>query len=437
MVKKPLGKQRSGLVAALDIGSSKVCCFVARIGDGGSGALLTRPAGLAAGGAVPPIRVGGIGHQVSRGVKSGQVIDTDLLQTSILNAVHAAEKMAGETLGSVLVNLPGGWPVSQTVGVEVSIDGHEVGDTDVRRVLDQGRSVEGLDDHELIHTIPVGFAIDGANGIRDPRGMYGQTLGAHVHVVTASVGAVKTLRTVIERCHLDIEATVIAPYASGLASLVEDEMDLGVTVVDMGGGTTTIAVFFDGNVVYTDCIPVGGQHVTSDIARGLSTPLLSAERIKTLYGSAMASPLDDQETIDVPLIGEDQHAQPNPMPKSLLVGIVRPRLEEILELVRSRLEASGFDRVAGRRVVLTGGASQLPGVRDLAQLVLDKQVRMGRPTKVMGLAEAAGGPAFATCAGLLVYAAQPQLEALQFMPPPQPEHTGLVGRVGSWLREHF
>lgn len=434
-MKKPLGKQRTGLVAALDIGSSKVCCFVARIGDG-SGSLLPR-GGTGGQGEFPSIRVGGIGHQISRGVKSGQIVDTDLLQTSILNAVHAAEKMAGETLDSVIVNMPGGWPMSQTVGVEVSIDGHEVGDTDVRRVLDQGRTLDGLEEHELIHTIPVGFAIDGANGIRDPRGMFGQTLGAHIHVVTAVSGAVKTLRTVIERCHLDIEATVIAPYASGLATLVEDEMDLGVTVVDMGGGTTTISVFFDGNVVFTDCIPVGGQHVTSDIARGLSTPLLSAERIKTLYGSATASPLDDQEVIDVPRIGEEDHAEPNHVPKSLLVGIVRPRLEEIFELVRSRLEASGFDKIAGRRVVLTGGASQLPGLRDLAQLVLDKQVRMGKPNKVMGLAEAAGGPAFATCAGLLVYAAQPHLDSMRMAPLPQPEQAGLVGRVGSWLREHF
>lgn len=436
-MKKPLGKQRSGLVAALDIGSSKVCCFVARIGDGAGNALLPRAASMGGGAGVPGIRVGGIGHQISRGVRAGQIVDTDELQTSILNAVHAAEKMAGETLNGVIVNLSGGWPMSQTVGVEVSIDGHEVGDTDVRRVLDQGRSLEGLDDHELIHTIPVGFAIDGANGIRDPRGMFGQTLGAHIHVVTAASGAVKTLRTVIERCHLDIEATVIGPYASGLATLVEDEMDLGVTVIDMGGGTTSIAVFFDGNVVYTDCISVGGQHVTSDIARGLSTPVLSAERIKTLYGSAMASPLDDQEVIDVPQIGEEEHAHPNHVPKSLLVGIVRPRLEETFELVRSRLEASGFDKIAGRRVVLTGGASQLPGVRELAQAVLDKQVRMGKPNKVMGLAEAAGGPAFATCAGLLVYAAQPHLDATRMSPLPQPEQAGLVGRVGSWLRAHF
>lgn len=424
-VKKSLGKTRSGLVAALDIGSSKVCCFVARIGDA--------PSRLP----TPSIRVCGIGHQVSRGVKAGKIVDLDQLEASILNAVHAAEKMAGETLRSVIVNLSGGTPASQTIGVEVSISGHEVGDTDMRRVLDQWRGLDEADDRDLIHTIPVGFAIDGANGINDPRGMFGQTLGAHLHVVTAATGAVKTLSTVIERCHLNVDALVISPYASGLAALVEDEMDLGVTVVDMGGGTTTLAVFFDGSVVHTDCIPVGGQHVTSDIARGLSTPVLAAERIKTLYGCATPSPLDDQEMIDVPPIGEEDHSQPNHVSKSLLVGIVRPRIEETFELVRSRLEASGFDKVAGRRVVLTGGASQLPGVRELAQLVLDKQVRMGRPTRVQGLAEAAGGPAFATCAGMLVYAANPHIDTPLLASLPDPDSAGLFGRVGSWLREHF
>lgn len=432
-MRKPLGKTRSGLVAALDIGSSKVCCFVARIGEPSSNPLLARSSGVPAG----SIRVAGIGHQISRGVKNGQIIDIDALEASILNAVHAAEKMAGETLRGVIVNLSGGWPESQTVPVEVSIAGHEVGDNDLRRVLDQWRSLDGLDGRDLIHSIPVGFTIDGANGIRDPRGMFGQNLGAHMHVVTAGTGAVRTLATVIEQCHLDLEALVVSPYASGLATLVDDEMDLGVTVVDMGGGTTSFAVFYDGNVVHTDTIPIGGQHVTNDIARGLSTPVLAAERIKTLYGSALPSPLDDQETIDVPTIGEEEHAQPNHLAKSLLVGIVRPRIEETFELVRSRLEASGYDRVAGRRVVLTGGASQLPGVRELAQLVLDKQIRMGRPTRVQGLAEAAGGPAFATCAGLLAYAADPSLDAPRLAPAPQPVPAGLAGRVGSWFREHF
>jgi cell division protein FtsA len=177
--------------------------------------------------------------------------------------------------------------------------------------------------------------------------------------------------------------------------------------------------------------------VTSDIARGLTTPLAEAERMKTLYGSAISSPLDDREVIDVPLVGEDRHTSPNHVPKSFLVSIIQPRLEETFEHVRSRLEISGFDKLAGRRVVLTGGASQLPGVRDMAQLVLDKQVRMGRPIRAHGLADSTGGPAFATCAGLLTYAVNEQIDVALLKRGDNEAPAGLMGRIGSWLRENF
>jgi len=229
----------------------------------------------------------------------------------------------------------------------------------------------------------------------------------------------------------------VSPYASGLASLVEDEMELGVTVIDMGGGTTTIAVFYEHNVIFTDVIPVGGNHVTSDIARGLSTPLAYSERMKTLYGHVIAAPADERELIDVPQVGEDDNAGSQQIPRSLLVGIVQPRVEETLELVRSRLELSGFDKIAGRRVVLTGGACQLPGTRELASTVLDKQVRLGRPTRVSGLAEATAGPAYATCAGLLNYAATAEVALPEEASQDPRELGGLMGRLGGWLREHF
>ena len=177
-----------------------------------------------------------------------------------------------------------------------------------------------------------------------------------------------------------------------------------MTCLDMGGGTTSLAVFVSGQLVHTEIIPVGGLHVTNDIARGLSTPISYAERMKTLYGSAIPSPADDREMLRVPLVGEDEDGASNQVPRSMLIQIVQPRLEETLELVRSHLEKSGFDKMAGRRVVLTGGASQMQGVRDLAGLVLDKQVRLGRPVGLHGLPEAAGGPAFSTCAGLIRYA---------------------------------
>lgn len=428
MVKRSLAKSKGELVAALDIGSTKTCCFVARVGDARS---------PGAQGALSGVRILGIGHQVAGGVRNGAVIDMDAAETAIRRAVHAAETMAKETVTRVFVNLSGGYPMSRTFGVEVAIDGHEVADGDLRRILGHGRSVEIEDDRDLIHSIPVGFSIDGNRGIRDPRGMAGQKLGAHIHLVTAASGPVRNLSMVVQRCHLDIDGYVASPYASGLSCLVEDEMDLGVTVIDMGGGTTTVAVFFDGSVVFTDVVPVGGGHVTNDIARGLSTPIAEAERLKTLHGCATLSPLDDRETLEVPQVGEEADAQPNQVQKSMLIRIIQPRLEEIFEMVKARLEQSGFDKIAGRRAVLTGGASQMPGLRDLAQRILDKQVRLGRPIRINGLADAATGPAFSTCAGLLAYAVDPGFDVPEIGRADKVEPAGMLGKVGSWLRENF
>jgi cell division protein FtsA len=307
----------------------------------------------------------------------------------------------------------------------------------MRRVLNQGYALKDGAEREVIHSIPVGFSIDGSRGIRDPRGMFGKKLGVNMHIVSAKPATLRNISAAVGRCHLDIAGLVTSPYAAGLAALVEDETDLGVTLIDMGAGTTTIAVFFDKNLIFADSIPVGGGHVTNDIARGLSTPLAHAERMKTLYGSAIASPSDERETITVPQVGEEEDGQANHVPKSLLVGIISPRLEETFELVRNRLEASGYDKVAGRRVVLTGGASQLPGARELAGLILDKQIRIGRPLRVAGLAEATGGPAFSTCVGLLHFAMSERAESARAIRGHGDAPAGLLGRVGHWLKENF
>ncbi|MSO75851.1 MAG: cell division protein FtsA [Alphaproteobacteria bacterium] len=415
---KALTKPWNGVIAALDVGSTKCCCFIAQADGGGH------------------LRVIGIGYQESKGVRGGLIVDMDAAEATIVNTVSAAEQMAGETVRHVVLNVTSGRPLSQSIHVEVEIASPEVADNDVRRALAQGRSLCDPNDRELLHFIPLGYTLDGNRGIRDPRGMFGRRLGVDMHVITADSGPVRNLATCAARGHLDIDAFVVSPYAAGLSTLVEDETDLGVTLIDLGGGSTSIAVFYDGSVIFTDSLPIGGGHVTSDVARGLSTPLPHAERLKTLYGSCLSQQSDQRDVIDVPPIGEDDPASANHVPKSILVGIIQPRIEETLELVRQRLEASGFDRVAGRRVVLTGGASQLQGLRELAQLVLDKQVRMGRPVRVTGLADAVSGPAFATCAGLLAYAHQnrAELPSQSFM---RPEQTGMLGRVGSWLREHL
>jgi cell division protein FtsA len=415
---KPPIRPRGSLVSALDIGTTKICCFIARVED-------DRP------------RVLGIGHQISRGVRNGKIIDLEAASASILNAVHAAEEMAGETIQQVVANLSGGFSASRIIRAEIGVAAREIGDADMRRVLEHGYLLREPGDRQVIHSVPVGFSVDDSRGIRDPRGMLGERLGVNMHVVTASAASVRNHTSAVGRSHLEVDALVVSPYASGLSCLVEDEIGLGVTVIDMGGGTTTIGVFFDGNLIFADYVPVGGGHVTNDIARGLSTSIADAERMKTLFGSAISSSTDEREMIAVPQIGEEDDGHVNHVPKSLLVGIVAPRIEETFELVRNRLEASGFDKIAGRRVVLTGGACQLHGAREFAGLILDKQVRIGRPQRVTGLAEATGGPAFATTAGLLHFALSERAEVSGARRSAEDARRGVFGRLGHWLKENF
>jgi cell division protein FtsA len=411
--------KKNELIGALDVGSTKVCCFIARA-EGEA-----------------QLRVVGIGHKASKGIRSGAVTDMEGAEESIRAAVEDAERMAGETIRGVVVNLACGQPASHTVGVEVAIAGQEVGDADLKRILDQAQVRDTPGEREAIHAIPTEYTLDGVGRIPNPRGLRGSRLGVGVHVVTAASGPLRNLRACVERADLEVAAQVVSPYAAGLATLVADEIDLGVTLVDMGGGVTTLSVFYGGSLVHSESIALGGTHVTNDIARGLSTPTAHAERIKTLYGSAIASPSDATEVIDVPQVGESDLESAHHIPRSMLVGIIQPRIEEILEMVRERLERSGFAERAGRRVVLTGGACQLQGVRELASRLLDKQVRIGRPIRLTGLAEAAAGPAFATCAGLLAYAARAPFEAVRAMGPDALGGRGPFGKFGQWLKRNF
>jgi cell division protein FtsA len=436
-VTRRLTKPRSGTVAVLDIGTSKVCCLIARTGrpsPDGSKTIASQP------------RVIGAGHQVSHGVRKGTIVDVDATEDAIRKAVHMAEQVAQETIRSVTVNLSAGTPHSEILGVDVDIGGQQIDESDLHRIFQQTHTIRENSngqpntngrDRELIHSIPVGFSIDGQQGISDPRGMFGQQLSVNMHLVSASSNAVRTIRAAVQRCHLEIDGFVLSPYAAGLSTLVEDESDLGVTVVDMGGGTTGISIFYDGEMVFADTIPVGGNHITSDVARGLSTPIGNAERLKTLFGNAIATESDEHEMIDVPQVGEDEHTATHQLPRSLLNGVIQPRIEETFELVRARLDDSGFGSYAGRRVVLTGGACQLQGARDLAVRILDKQVRVGRPLRIRGLAEAIAGPAFATGTGLIAHAIENSSSLTMPTSLQYGDSRRLTGRLGQWFREHF
>lgn len=413
-------KARTGLVAALDIGSTKMCCLIARV-HGSEG-----------------LEVVGIGHQVSKGVRAGAIVNVKAAEASIRATVEAAEQMAGDNIRQVCVNLSGGDYRSRLIAYEAALSGHEIGDGDIRRILDMtARECNIPADHEVIHTIPVGYSVNGHTGVKDPRGMFADRLGVNLHLVGASSGAVRNLKACVERCHLGVESVVVGPYASALSVIDGDSRNLGVCVIDMGGGTTTIAMFFDGELVHVEGLPIGGSSVTNDIARGLATPIVHAERMKTLFGSAIASPSDDHEIIKAPLIGEEDSVEINQVPRSMLVGIIRPRIEETFELIRDRLAAAGFDKMVGGIVVLTGGASQLPGVREVAGEILEKQIRIGWPRALPGLAEMVSGPAFATSVGLLMSAASHSEDVTGATYRPGEEPDGRWDRLKRWLKENF
>lgn len=429
---KPLSPKKSAVVSVLDIGSSKICCLIARLRPLEGVDVLP--------GRTHSVEVLGIGHQQSRGIKTGVVVDLDGAEQSIRMAVDAAERMAGITVESLIVSISCGRLSSEGYSANISLSGHEVSDNDIQKVLNAGSAHSVSDGRQVIHSLPIGYALDGNRGIDDPRGMIGQDLGVDMHVVSADSAPLRNLELCINRCHLTVETMVAAPYASGLASLVEDEASLGVTCVDMGGGTTTMSIFMDGHFVHTDAIAVGGHHVTMDIARGLSTRMVDAERIKALHGSALPSVSEDRDILSIPQVGDDDNDVPNQVPRSTLTRIIRPRVEEILELIRDRLSASGYAPHVGRRIVLTGGASQLTGMTEAARRIIGRNVRLGRPLGVVGLPEAAKGPAFSAAVGLLIYPQIAQLEQIRPRAKTKDLLNGTDGyfsRVGQWFKESF
>jgi cell division protein FtsA len=426
-----LSMRRSGVLTVLDVGSSKVCCVVARLKPCEDGKLLR--------GRSHQTRVIGIGHQKSQGVKSGVVIDLDRAEQAIRLAVDAAERMAGLTVDSLFVNMTAGRLKSQSFSATINLGGHEVDEADIKRVLGAGAKQALKSEREVVHSLPVGFSLDAERGVRDPRGMVGETLGVDMHVLTADAAPLRNLELAINRSHLSVERMVSTPYASGLAALVDDELEMGAACIDMGGGTTTISIFAEGRFVHGDSIPVGGNHVTLDLAKGLSTTLDAAERLKVMHGSALPGSADDRDLISIQPIGEEGET-PLQVPRAVMTRIVRARIDETLEMLRERIGKSGYANVVGRRIVLTGGASQLSGLPEAARRILGRNVRVGRPLGVAGLPEAAKGPAFSAAVGLLIYPQMASFESHVAQGASRFRMTGTGGklhRMSQWLRDSF
>jgi cell division protein FtsA len=352
-----------------------------------------------------------------------------LAEESIRDCVAAAENHADARLLNVLISVNCGSPISVTSRTAMTLGGALVSDAHLRELLAEGRSKCFAEGYEIIQSAPTSYVVDEARGVRDPSGMFCQRIGVSMHAVAVKPSPLANLKLAVERCHLNVAGSMFAPYASGLAVLTDDEKQLGSIVIDMGGGVTSIAVFLEGHLVHADVVPIGGNQVTSDLARMLAAPLSAAERAKVLYGAALGDLEVGADVVSVPQMGEDGEETELRVPRSMLTRIIQARLEEIFTEVQSRLRASGYDVAAGRRAVLTGGACQLAGVRELAARMLNKQVRIGRPQTFTGLPASSAGPDYATAVGLLMAGATMPPEVLNPELASLPAETGTKG----WL----
>jgi len=377
---------RSPVVAALDIGTSKVCCIIAKVKD-------------------KKVSILGYGYNASKGIKNGVVVDINQATISVCNAVEAAEQMANERITNVIVNVSG--DRTRSVVRRSSITLHKnrpVSDEDVKKVTDKGLMKVNVEGNEPIHFLTMGYCVDNDEEVKNPINIYGDNLSVDILLGLYPKAMYRNLSTVVESSHLDIEMKAFSAYASGLACLVDDERELGATVIDIGGGITSIASFKNGHPVYFASIPVGGMNVTNDIALGLTTSFNYAEEIKNRHGCAFLISQDEHEIINVYPVGEEDDSSIKQIYRSDLINIISPRIEEIFEIVGRKLDEAGYKNAVSHRVVLTGGAAQMPGMREVASMVLDKQVRIGRPRNIENIPQVLHNPVFSTALGLLLFA---------------------------------
>ena len=422
-----------GVIAILDVGTSKIACLVLRF----DGAETLREDGLGSLAGQSQIRVIGAATTRSRGVRFGEVDAIQETERAIRTAVQAAQKMANLRVDHVIACLSGANPRSYGLAGEIQLSDATVSEQDVARVLAACDVPDYGPGREVLHAHPVNFAIDHRSGFGDPRGQVGNRLACDLHLLTVDTTAVQNLIYCIKRCDLELAGIASSAYVSSIASLVEDEQELGAACIDMGGGATGVSVFMKKHMIFTDAVRMGGDHVTADIAKGLQVPMAVAERIKTMHGGVIATGMDDREMIEIGADSGDWEKDRRKVSRAELIGIMRPRVEEILEEVRALLDAAGFDQMRSQQVVLTGGASQIPGLDGLAARILGQNVRLGRPLRVQGLPQAATGPAFASSIGLCLFAAHPQDEWWDFEVPADRYPARSLRRAVKWFKDNW
>lgn len=404
-------KKQENIIVGLDLGTTKVCAIVGEVKEDGG------------------VNIIGIGISPSLGLKKGVVVNIDSTVESVKKAVHDAELMAGVQIDSVYVGISG----SHIKGINsrgvVAIKNREVCQTDVARVIDAAKAVNIPMDQQILHVLPQEFIIDDQDGIKEPLGMFGVRLEAKVHIITGGVTSIQNIIKSCSRAGLKVNDLVLQPLASSNAVLTQEERDLGVVVMDIGGGTTDTALFLEGSLWHTEVLPIGGNHLTNDIAIGLRTPASEAEKIKIKYGCALSSLVKPEEGLDVPSVGG---RPPRQLSRQILAEIIEPRVEELFGMVQQRLKKTGFEDMFASGIVLTGGTALMEGIQEAAERFLGLPIRRGTPKNIGGLMDVVNSPIYSTGVGLVFYGSQNQDQV-----PRKFRAGGLLNRFWKWLGEYI
>lgn len=409
---------KKDFVVGLDIGTTKICCIVGEVHERGP---------------VPSIDIIGIGCAPSVGLRKGVVINIDATVESITKAVEEAELMAGIEITGVFTGIAGGHIKSFNSTGVVAVKDKEINESDVQRCIDAAKAMSIPLDREVIHIMPQEFIIDGQDGIRDPIGMNGMRLESRVHIVTGAVSSAQNIIKCANKAGLNVTEICLEPIASAAAVLSEDEKDLGVVLVDIGGGTSDIAIFRDGAIVHTSVLAIGGNHITNDIAVGLRCPQSEAEKLKIAHGCGLASLVRPDETIEVAGVGG---RKPRMVPRRLLAEIIEPRVEEIFSLIQREVIQSGHGEMLSGGIVITGGSSLLEGMPEMAEFIFEMPVKRGIPQGIGGLRDVVNSPKFATGVGLLKFGARNGSKA-KFQIRDKNIYDKVRGSMRVWIRDLF
>ena len=430
---KRLTAIKKGTVALIDLGSSKVMCLVLSLTDANQinsfSEDKSRPG--------VTFRVIGASTTKSRGIRFGEIYEMREAESAIRTVIQRAQKMAGCLIENVFLTFSSATQKSTLISSSIDFAQKEVSETDIGHALSNLNIVNDDQKKEIIHALPVNFSIDNKHGYMDPRGISGTNLSVDVNTISIQSDIIKNMVSCLNKCDLSLAGIAIAPYLSGLSSLLEDEMELGVVCIDLGAASSSLSIFFRKNLIFSRSLRIGGQHITSDIMQAFQIPFLAAERLKVLHGGLLPTNSDDRETLELPESNTDLFTERRTITKSELLGVIRPRVEEIFDSLRSILDQSDFEFLPGQKIVLTGGGSKLENILDFASTFLGKPTRVAVPMRIQGLPASAHGPEAAAVIGLALNLAQPQDEVWDFRAPFEHEGDEFIRRTLRWVKANW